>query len=111
MKITVNLTKAELDLIEEAILQYQNLLMKSEEEEEIIKYELGLAKRVLSEFGMEELEEEVEEEQAVQQQQQMASNHPYPPQGGMPYGHSNHPQQNYQGQNTFVPPNQYPFSR
>src|SRR4051812_22210280 len=53
MKITVNLTKAELDLIEEALLQYQNLLLKSKDQDEMVNDELKLARRVLEEFGME----------------------------------------------------------
>lgn len=56
MKITVHLSKAELDLIEEALLQYQNLLMKSANNDPLIQQEIGLCRRVLEEFGVEELE-------------------------------------------------------
>lgn len=55
MKITVNLSKAELDLIEEALLQYQNLLLKSENQDDMVKYELTLCRRVFEELGLEEL--------------------------------------------------------
>lgn len=58
MQITVNLSKAELDLIEEALLQYQNLLLQSEgQDKEMVKYELGLCRRVFEELGMEDLAE------------------------------------------------------
>lgn len=61
MKITVELSKAELDLIEEALLQYQNLLLKSENQDDMVKYELTLCRRVFEEFGLEELGEVKEE--------------------------------------------------
>jgi hypothetical protein len=106
MKITVNLTKAELDLIEEALLQYQNLLLKSKDQDEMVNDELKLARRVLEEFGMEGLEEEVQ----PQQQQQKAL--PMPPSGQYPTPHNQYsPPNQYHGPNTFVAPNQYPFSR
>ncbi|MCH5583661.1 hypothetical protein MK805_01575 [Shimazuella sp. AN120528] len=56
MKITVHLSKAELDLIEEALLQYQNLLMKSDHNDPLVGQEISLCRRVLEEFGVEELE-------------------------------------------------------
>jgi hypothetical protein len=56
MKITVHLSKAELDLIEEALLQYQNLLLKSDHNDPLVGQEIGLCRRVLEEFGVEELE-------------------------------------------------------
>jgi hypothetical protein len=56
MKITVHLSKAELDLIEEALLQYQNLLLKSDHSDPLVSQEIGLCRRVLEEFGVEELE-------------------------------------------------------
>ncbi|WP_028776459.1 hypothetical protein [Shimazuella kribbensis] len=58
MKITVHLSKAELDLIEEALLQYQNLLIKSDQSDPLVGQEIGLCRRVLEEFGVEELEME-----------------------------------------------------
>lgn len=58
MKITVELSKAELDLIEEALLQYLNLLRKSEnQDDDMVKYEISLCRRVFKEFGIEEYEE------------------------------------------------------
>ena len=108
MKITVNLSKAELDLIEEALLQYQNLLLKSKDQDEMVNDELKLVRRVLEEFGMEDLEEDSQEQQ---QSQQKAL--PMPP-GGNQYQppHSQYASPNqYHGPNTFVAPNQYPFSR
>lgn len=57
MKITVELSKAELDLIEEALLQYLNLLQKSENQDDMVKYEMTLCRRVFEEFGLEDLEE------------------------------------------------------
>ncbi len=60
MKITVHLSKAELDLIEEALLQYQNLLIKSANNNPLVQQELGLCRRVLEEFGVEDLEMETE---------------------------------------------------
>ncbi|MBA4543479.1 MULTISPECIES: hypothetical protein [Thermoactinomyces] len=108
MKITVNLTKAELDLIEEALLQYQNLLLKSKDQDEMVNDELKLARRVLEEFGMEGLEEETQPQQ--QQQQQKAL--PMPPSNQYPTPHNQYsPPNQYHGPNTFVAPNQYPFSR
>jgi hypothetical protein len=56
MKITVHLSKAELDLIEEALLQYQNLLIKSDHNDPLVDQEISLCRRVLEEFGVEELE-------------------------------------------------------
>ncbi|MXQ54326.1 hypothetical protein [Shimazuella alba] len=56
MKITIHLSKAELDLIEEALLQYQNLLIKSANNDPLVQQEIGLCRRVLEEFGVEELE-------------------------------------------------------
>jgi hypothetical protein len=56
MKITIHLSKAELDLIEEALLQYQNLLIKSDQSDPLVGQEIGLCRRVLEEFGVEELE-------------------------------------------------------
>lgn len=105
MKITVNLTKAELDLIEEALLQYQNLLLKSKDQDEMVNDELKLVRRVLEEFGMEGLDEEVQQQQPQQQKALPA------PQGNQfpPHGQYSHPQ--YPGPGTFVAPNQYPFSR
>lgn len=68
MKITIHLTKAELDLIEEALLQYQNLLIKSANNDDaLIQQEIRLCRRVLEEFGVEELEEEMEEGDFEQQ--------------------------------------------
>jgi hypothetical protein len=58
MKITIHLSKAELDLIEEALLQYQNLLIKSANNDPLVQQEIGLCRRVLEEFGVEELEME-----------------------------------------------------
>lgn len=106
MKITVNLSKAELDLIEEALLQYQNLLLKSKDQDEMVTDELQLCRRVLEEFGMEGLEE-ADEQVPTQQQKAL----PVPPNAQYPS-----PQNPFQGQNqfgpgTFVAPNQYPFSR
>lgn len=103
MKITVNLTKAELDLIEEALLQYQNLLLKSENKDEMVSYELNLCRRVFQEFGMEELEAEVKQ----------PSNLPAPTAPGQyPSPHNPYQAPNqYQGQGPYPPPNQYPFSR
>jgi hypothetical protein len=60
MKVTVNLSKAELDLIEEALLRYQEFLLNSDQRDEMIEHELLLCKRVLEEFGMEDLAEEYE---------------------------------------------------
>lgn len=57
MKIIVNLTKEELDLLEEAVLQYQSLLIKTENPDQIVKNELRLCRRVVQEFGMENIEE------------------------------------------------------
>ncbi|SEM73587.1 hypothetical protein [Lihuaxuella thermophila] len=101
MKITVNLTKAELDLIEEALLQYQNLLLKSESQDEMVSYELGLLRRVLEEFGMEELEEDEKQRSNLPAHRP----NPYPA-----------PQQQYSAPNpyhgsNYPAPNQYPFSR
>lgn len=56
MKITIHLSKAELDLIEEALLQYQNLLLKSDHNDPLVDQEIILCRRVLEEFGVEELE-------------------------------------------------------
>lgn len=107
MKITVNLSKAELDLIEEALLQYQNLLLKSKDQDEMVNDELKLVRRVLEEFGMEDLEEDAQEQQ---QSQQKAL--PMPPGGNHYSPHSQYASPNqYHGPNTFVAPNQYPFSR
>ncbi|SFJ01636.1 hypothetical protein [Thermoflavimicrobium dichotomicum] len=55
MKITVNLSKVELDLIEDALVHYSNLLMKSENRDDMVdvEYELQLCKRIFEEFGME----------------------------------------------------------
>jgi hypothetical protein len=55
MKITVELSKVELDLIEDALVQYYNLLMKSENRDEVVDvdFELQLCRRVFEEFGME----------------------------------------------------------
>lgn len=61
MKITIELSKAELDLIEEALLQYLNLLQKSENQDDMVKYEIALCQRVFEEFGFEELPEEKED--------------------------------------------------
>ncbi|KYQ86744.1 MULTISPECIES: hypothetical protein [Thermoactinomyces] len=108
MKITVNLSKAELDLIEEALLQYQNLLLKSKDQDEMVNDELKLVRRVLEEFGMEDLEENSQDQP---QSQQKAL--PMPPGGNQyqpPQGQYASPNQ-YHGPNTFVAPNQYPFSR
>jgi hypothetical protein len=69
MKITVHLSKAELDLIEEALLQYQNLLIKSANNDPLIQQEIGLCYRVLAEFGVEELE--MEQQVHFQQQSNM----------------------------------------
>ncbi|MBA4493026.1 hypothetical protein ACFO25_07935 [Paenactinomyces guangxiensis] len=102
MKITVNLTKAELDLIEEALLQYQNLLLKSENQDEMVNYELGLCRRVLDEFGMEELEEADKPQNnlpAPQSNQYPTPQHQY-----------SAPNQ-YHGPGPYPAPNQYPFSR
>lgn len=109
MKITVNLTKAELDLIEEALLQYQNLLLKSKDQDEMVSDELQLVRRVLEEFGMEGLDNEELEE--IQPQGQKAL--PIPPANNQYATQSNQfsgPNQ-YHGPGTFVAPNQYPFSR
>ncbi|MGA8942384.1 MAG: hypothetical protein WB502_06640 [Thermoactinomyces sp.] len=107
MKITVNLSKAELDLIEEALLQYQNLLLKSKDQDEMVNDELKLARRVLEEFGMEGLEEEVQGQQPLEKALPMPpGNNQYP----APHSHYASPNQ-YHGPNTFVAPNQYPFSR
>ncbi|SHE77849.1 hypothetical protein SAMN05444392_103108 [Seinonella peptonophila] len=67
MKITVHLSKAELDLVEEALIQYQNLLLKSESVDEVVKYELSLCQRVFEEFGMEDLSELKDNETAHEQ--------------------------------------------
>lgn len=56
MKITIHLSKAELDLIEEALLQYQNLLIKSANNNPLVQQEIGLCRRVLEEFGVEEFD-------------------------------------------------------
>ncbi|AUS09554.1 hypothetical protein C1X05_12480 [Laceyella sacchari] len=111
MKITVNLTKAELDLIEEALLQYQNLLLKSKDQDEMVSDELKLVQRVLEEFGMEGLESEEMDQAHAQPQSQKAlpippANNQYPTQPNQFPG----PNQ-YHGPGTFVTPNQYPFSR
>ncbi|MEN9405930.1 MAG: hypothetical protein RLZ12_214 [Bacillota bacterium] len=57
MEITVNMSKSELDLIEEALLQYYNILMRTNAEDDLVKSELALLYRVLSEFGIERSEE------------------------------------------------------
>ncbi|WP_124727939.1 hypothetical protein [Staphylospora marina] len=109
MKITVNLTKAELDLIEEALLQYQNLLLKSRDQDEVVNDELKLVERVLEEFGMEGLDEEARQQlqqQAAQQQKALPA-----PQGGQYSGHGQYSQPQFPGPGTYVTPNQYPFSR
>jgi hypothetical protein len=107
MKITVNLSKAELDLIEEALLQYQNLLLKSKDQDEMVNDELRLCRRVLEEFGMEGLEEE------VQSQQHKPNTLPVPPSTGQypapQHQYSAHGQ--YHTPGPFATPNQYPFSR
>lgn len=72
MKITVNLTKEELDLLEEAVLQYQTWLLKSENTDHIVdvETELQLCRRVVEEFGMENIEKDYNEnEMAVPKQQ------------------------------------------
>ncbi|WP_044642280.1 hypothetical protein [Risungbinella massiliensis] len=61
MKITVNLSKEELDFLEEAVLQYQSSLLKSENPDQIVDNELRLCRRVVEEFGMENIEEDIEE--------------------------------------------------
>lgn len=66
MKITVHLSKAELDLIEEALLQYQNLLLKSDHNDPLVGQEIGLCRRVLEEFGVEELEIDQQESKPEQ---------------------------------------------
>jgi|GEM_PF-6884840 len=68
MKITVELSKAELDLLEEALHQYLNLLRKSDSQDDMVKYEINLCRRVFEEFGLEEYEEEVKEELPVPNQ-------------------------------------------
>ncbi|TCS94887.1 hypothetical protein [Hazenella coriacea] len=105
MKITINLTKQELDTIEEALLQYNNLLLKSENKDEMVGYELSLIRRVLEEFGMEELDQEVKSQ---------SKNLPVPPQVNQ-YPSS---QQQYSAPNqypspgpSYPTPGQYPFSR
>lgn len=105
MKITINLTKQELDTIEEALLQYNNLLLKSENKDEMVGYELSLIRRVLEEFGMEELDQEVKTQ---------TKNLPAPPQVNQ-YSSS---QQQYSAPNqypgpgpSYPTPGQYPFSR
>ncbi|MBA4601314.1 hypothetical protein [Thermoactinomyces mirandus] len=111
MKITVNLSKAELDLIEEALLQYQNLLLKSKDQDEMVNDELKLARRVLEEFGMEGLEEEVQggQQHSMEKALPMPSGSSHFP---TPTPHSQYASPNqYHGPNTFVAPNQYPFSR
>jgi hypothetical protein len=72
MKITVNLSKVELDLIEDALVQYSNLLMKSETRDEMVdvEYELQLCKRIFEEFGM-EAEFELENLQQEMKQSQI----------------------------------------
>lgn len=109
MKITVNLSKAELDLIEEALLQYQNLLLKSKDQDEMVNDELKLARRVLEEFGMEGLEEEVQGGHQHSPEKAL----PMPPGNNQyPTPHSQYASPNqYHGPNTFIAPNQYPFSR
>lgn len=87
MKIHINLSKAELDLLEEALVQYQNLLIKTEGQEEIVKYELHLCRRVFEEFGMEDLAE-VKEGEVINKTTSTANN-----------------------SNQFPVPNQRPFSR
>jgi hypothetical protein len=102
MKITVNLTKAELDLIEEALLQYQNLLLKSESQDEMVSYELSLCRRVLEEFGMEELEED----------DKQRSNLPAHRPSQYPATQQQYSAPNpYHGPSSYPAPNQYPFSR
>lgn len=54
MKITIHLSKAELDLIEEALLQYQNLLKKTDSDDPLVRHEIALCHRVLEEFGVED---------------------------------------------------------
>lgn len=61
MEIKVHLSKTELDLVEEALLQYQNMLMKTENQDDMTKLELQLIRRVLEEFGIEGLPEMKEE--------------------------------------------------
>lgn len=60
MKVTLHLTKAELDLIEEAVLQYQNLLLNAKSQGPMVENELRLCRRVVEELGIdEEIDEEV----------------------------------------------------
>lgn len=106
MKITVNLSKAELDLIEEALLQYQNLLLKSKDQDEMVTDELQLCRRVLEEFGMEGLEEADEQLQSQHKALPVPPNAQYPSPQQNPFQN-----QNQFGPGTFVAPNQYPFSR
>lgn len=61
MKITINLSKEELDFLEEAVLQYQSTLLKQENPDQIVDNELRLCRRVVEEFGMENIEEDMEE--------------------------------------------------
>lgn len=61
MEIKVHLSKTELDLLEEALLQYQNMLLKTENQDDMTKLELQLMRRVLEEFGIEGLPEVKEE--------------------------------------------------
>lgn len=115
MKITINLTKAELDLVEESLLQYQKLLLESENHDDMISYELKLCRRIFEEFGMEELETAV----GVQQQVQSAGYSP--PQEGPPsqvQAYAVPPQRQAAPSPSQQPsasyaqtPNQYPFSR
>lgn len=67
MKVTLNLTKAELDLIEEAVLQYQNLLHNAKTQSRMVENELRLCQRVMEELGIEEEIGEEEEELAAGQ--------------------------------------------
>ncbi|MDQ0417795.1 hypothetical protein J2Z48_001968 [Croceifilum oryzae] len=66
MKVTLNLSKAELDLIEEAILQYQNLLHNAKTQSRMVENELHLCQRVMDEFGIEEEREDGQEHAATQ---------------------------------------------
>lgn len=67
MKVTLNLTKAELDLIEEAVLQYQNLLHNAKTQSRMVENELRLCQRVMEELGIEEEIGDEEEELAAGQ--------------------------------------------
>lgn len=118
MQITVNLSKAELDLIEEALLYYHNLLMKSEKQDEMMSNDIILCRRVVEEFGMEEPESaspshlmHTQPSYQAQLQAQMQSQHQLHP--------SQQQNQQNQQQNQYASPthqgagypNQYPFSR